>query len=206
MVIRNSGPVVPNFYKGWGLLSVSSPEHSCPSADGFAEMPVASTELGFALNGTLHARSLSNARCPVRRTERVRQMVSGPLESTDLQQRAEGGWKLVAIEWEREVESADDELLTEIPFGLRIAPGTQGLEQNPAEREILLQLMELIVQEGSYAHIADEINRRGLRTRQGEKWTPVSVFEMLPRLIEVGPQLFESAEWQKRRQHIAQER
>jgi hypothetical protein len=133
-------------------------------------------------------------------------MVSGPLESTDLQERTEGGWKLVAIEWEREVESADDELLTEIPFGLRIAPGTQGLEQNPAEREILLQLMELIVQEGSYAHIADEINRRGLRTRQGEKWTPVSVFEMLPRLIEVGPQLFESAEWQKRRQHIAQER
>ncbi len=111
----------------------------------------------------------------------------------------------MAVEWEREVESADDQLLTEVPFGLRISPGTQGLEQNPAEREILLQLMELIVQEGSYAHIADEINRRGLRTRQGEKWTPVSVFEMLPRLIEVGPQLFQSEDWQKRRQHIAQE-
>jgi hypothetical protein len=63
--------------------------------------------------------------------------------------------------------------------------------------------MELIVQEGSYAHIADEINRRGLRTREGEKWTPLSVFEMLPRLIEVGPQLFQSAEWRNRRQHIA---
>lgn len=141
----------------------------------------------------------------MRRTERVRQMVSGPLESTDLQQRTEDGWKLVAIEWERDVESADDRLLTEVPYGLRIAPETQRLEQNPAERDILLQLMELIVQEGSYAHIADEINRRGLRTRQGEKWTPVSVFEMLPRLIEVGPQLFESEEWQRRRQHIAQE-
>lgn len=141
----------------------------------------------------------------MRRTERVRQMVSGPLESTDLQQRTEDGWKLVAIEWERDVESADDRLLTEVPYGLRIAPETQRLEQNPAERDILLQLMELIVQEGSYAHIADEINRRGLRTRQGEKWTPVSVFEMLPRLIEVGRQLFESEEWQRRRQHIAQE-
>lgn len=141
----------------------------------------------------------------MRRTERVRQMVSGPLESTDLQQRTEDGWKLVAIEWERDVESADDRLLTEVPYGLRIAPETQRLEQNPAERDILLQLMELIVQEGSYAHIADEINRRGLRTRQGEKWTAVSVFEMLPRLIEVGPQLFESEEWQRRRQHIAQE-
>lgn len=112
---------------------------------------------------------------------------------------------MVAIEWEREVESADDQLLTEIPFGLRLASETLGLEENPAERDILLQLMELIVQEGSYAHIADEINRRGFRTREGEKWTPVSVFEMLPRLIEVGPQLFKSEEWQKRRQYVAQE-
>jgi hypothetical protein len=96
-------------------------------------------------------------------------------------------------------------LLAEVPFGLRIAPEAERLEQNPAEREILLQLMELMVQEGSYAHIADEINRRGFRTRQGEKWTQVSVFEMLPRLIEVGPQLLHSEEWQKRRQLIAKQ-
>jgi hypothetical protein len=138
----------------------------------------------------------------VKRTERVREVVYGPLKSADLQQRSEEGWKLVAIEWEREVETAAGQLLAEVPFGLQIAPETQRLEQNPAEREILLQLMELIVEEGSYAHIADEINSRGFRTRQGEKWTAVSVFEMLPRLIEVGPQLFQSAEWQKRRHHI----
>jgi hypothetical protein len=141
----------------------------------------------------------------LKRTERARQVVSGAMESIDLQQRRDEGWKLVAIEWEREVETADDQLLAEVPYGLRIAPETQRLEQDPVEREILLQLMELIVQEGSYAHIADEINRRGFHTRQGAKWTPVSVFEMLPRLIEVGPQLFQSADWQKRRQHIAKE-
>ena len=87
-----------------------------------------------------------------------------------------------------------------MPFGLRIVPETQRLEENPAEREILVQMMELIVQEGSYARIADEINRRGFRTRQGTKWSPVSVFEMLPRLIEVGPHVFQTSEWQKRRQ------
>lgn len=141
----------------------------------------------------------------MKRTERVRQVVHGPLQSTDLEQRTEEGWKLVAIEWEREVETAAGQLLAEVPFGLQIVPETQRLEQNPAERDILLQLMELIVEEGSYAHIADEINRRGFRTRQGEKWTAVSVFEMLPRLIEVGPQLFQSAEWQKRRQQIPKE-
>jgi Recombinase len=127
------------------------------------------------------------------------------MESIDLQQRTDEGWKLVAIEWEREVETADNPLLAEVPFGLRISPVNQRLEQDPTEREILLQLMELMVQEGSYAHIADEINRRGFRTRQGTRWTQVSVFEMLPRLIEVGPQLFQSAEWQKRSQEIPKE-
>jgi Recombinase len=141
----------------------------------------------------------------VKRTERVRQVLSGALESADLQQRTGQGWKLVAIEWEREVETPDDQLSAELPFGLQIAPETQRLQENPAEREILFELMELIIQEGSYAHVADEINRRGFRTRQGAKWTPVSVFEMLPRLIEVGPQLFKSAEWQQRRQQIPKE-
>lgn len=144
-------------------------------------------------------------RCPLKRIERVRQAVSGPLEATDVQQRTAQGWKLVAMEWEREVESADDALLAEVPFGLQIAPDTQRLEQNPAEREILFELMELIIQEGSYAQIAEEINRRGFRTRQGSKWTPVSVFEMLPRLIEVGPQLLKSGEWQERRQAVSEE-
>jgi hypothetical protein len=141
----------------------------------------------------------------LKRIERVRQVVSGPLESADLQRRTDEGWKLVAIEWERDVETAAHQLAAEVPFGLRIAAETQRLEENPAEREILLQLLELIVQESSYAHVADEINHRGFRTRQGANWTPVSVFEMLPRLVEVAPKLFQSAEWQKRRQHTPKE-
>lgn len=138
----------------------------------------------------------------MKKTERVRQMVSGSLGPADLQQQAEKGWKLVAIEWEREVEIAEEQLPGDVPFGLRVASDSQRLEENPEEREILFHLMELIVQEGSYARIADEINLRGFRTRQGAKWTPVSIFEMLPRLIEVGPQVFHSSEWQKRRQSL----
>jgi len=138
----------------------------------------------------------------MKKTERVRQVVSGSLGEEDLKQQAEKGWKLVAVEWEREVEVEEGAwaLQGDVPYGLQIAPQTQRLEENPAEREILVQLLELLVQEGSYARIADEINRRGFRTRQGARWTAVSVFEMLPRLIEVGPHVFRSAEWQKRRQ------
>jgi recombinase len=136
--------------------------------------------------------------------ERMRQVVSGPLEAADLKEQSEKGWKLVAIEWEREVETAEDRLPAEVPFGLKISAGTQQLETNPAEREILLQMMDLLVQEGSYSRIADEINRRGFRTREGMRWTSVSVFEMVPRLIEVAPHVFRSSEWQNRRQQLAQ--
>lgn len=136
------------------------------------------------------------------KTERVRQAVSGPLQPEEFKQQTEKGWKLVALEWEREVETADDQLPAEIPFGLKLASDNQKLETNPIEREVLVQMMELMVEEGSYARIAEEINRRGFRTRQGERWTPVSVFELVPRLIEVGPHVLRSAEWQKRRQQM----
>jgi len=137
----------------------------------------------------------------MKKTERVRQLVSAPPTDEDLKHQTDKGWKLVAIEWEREVETSESQLPSQVPFGLRIEPETQSLEENPEEREILVQLMELLVQEGSYARIADEINRRGYRTRQGTPWSPISVFEMLPRLIEVGPYLFRSSDWEKRRQH-----
>ena len=133
------------------------------------------------------------------KTERLRQAVAGTVSEADLKKQAENGWKLVALEWEREVERAEEPLPVEVPFGLRIAP-EKGLEEDPRERETLFQMMELIVQEGSYSRIADELNRRGYRTRQGVRWTPVSVFEMLPRLIEVGPHLFRSPEWEERKQ------
>ena len=138
----------------------------------------------------------------MKKTERMRQVVSGPVAEADLQQRTEQGWKLVALEWERQVEAAGEHLPVEVPFGLRVSPDTQRLEESPEERETLVQMMELIVQEGSYSRIANELNLRGCRTREGTRWTPVSVFEMLPRLIEVGPHLFRSAEWEKRRQQV----
>jgi hypothetical protein len=136
----------------------------------------------------------------MKKTERVRQVVSAPPTDADLREQSTKGWKLVAVEWEREVDLADSQLPGDVPFGLQIAADTQSLEENPTEQEVLVQLMELLVQEGSYAHVADEINRRGYRTRQGTAWSPVSVFEMLPRLIEVGPYLFRSTEWKKRRE------
>ena len=139
----------------------------------------------------------------MKKIERMRQAVSGPLGADDFKQQADKGWKVVAVEWEREVDAAEDALPGDVPYGLQVAPEGERLEENPHEREIILQLLELLVQEDSYSRIAQEINRRGFRTRDGSPWTPISVFEMLPRLIEVGPHVFRSVEWQERRHTMA---
>jgi hypothetical protein len=138
--------------------------------------------------------------------ERVRQDVSASFGPDDLRRQSEQGWKLVAVEWERELpeEAPEPSVAGEVPFGLQVANDPPPrLEENPAEREVLFLIMELTIQDGPYSAIADELNRRGYRTRQGLKWTPISVFQMLPRLIEVGPRIFATEEWQQRRQRLA---
>lgn len=134
--------------------------------------------------------------------ERIHQEVPASFGSDDIARRVEQGWKLVAVVWERELAEPDIKA-EQVPFGLQIASDATHLEENPTEQEILRLMMELTVQDGPYSAIAEELNQRGYRTREGMKWTPVSVFQMLPRLIEVGPRIFASHEWQRRREHFA---
>jgi hypothetical protein len=139
------------------------------------------------------------------KVERIRELVTGSVDLEYVRQKTEAGWKLVALEWRRELPGDELEqpvIVEEIPYGLRVAGDCSRLEEDPDEREILVQMMELIVQDYSITLVASELNKRGLRTRSGSMWTPVSVFNMLPRLIEVGPQIFTSDEWDKRRQHL----
>ena len=140
------------------------------------------------------------------KVERIRQVLSSPFGAEDLQTQTEQGWRIVAIEWEREIPEIGAEAVSagaeEPPFGLRVSEETNQLEVNPTEREALFTMMELTVEEGPYSRIAEELNRRGFRTRQGRRWSPISVFQMLPRLIEVGPRIFSTDEWQERRKKL----
>ncbi len=133
------------------------------------------------------------------KVERMRQEMPQSISPDDLARQAEQGWKLVAVEWERELpESEQAARAEEIPFGLQISQDASRLEENPHEQEVLQLMMELTVHDGPYSAIADELNRRGYRTRDGFRWTAISVFQMLPRLIEVGPKIFATREWQQR--------
>jgi Recombinase len=137
--------------------------------------------------------------------ERIREVVTGSVDLEYMKTKTEAGWKLVALEWRREIEGDEKQeavMVEEIPYGLRVASDCSRLEEDPDERGVLIQMMELIVQDYSVSLVAAELNKKGLRTRSGAYWTPVSVFNMLPRLIEVGPRIFSSDEWEARRDRL----
>jgi Recombinase len=138
--------------------------------------------------------------------ERIREAFDGPLQLEYLRERERAGWKLVAVEWERESEEAEPKEtphLEETPFGSRVAGDCERLEDNPAEMQFLLSMMELIIQDISLTKVAEELNSKGFRTRRGTEWGPVAVFNMLPRLIELTPRIFASEEWVERRKHLS---
>jgi hypothetical protein len=138
------------------------------------------------------------------RVERMRELLSGTLDMEHVKEKTASGWRLVALEWRRQIsgEGPDPETGEDVPYGLRVSADCLGLEEDPMEKQALMLMMEFLVQDRPFSSVAYELNQRDFRTRQGKLWTPVSVFNMLPRLIEVGPQMFSSAEWETRRQNF----
>ena len=137
--------------------------------------------------------------------ERVREALSTAPSPDYWKQRSDAGWKLVAVEWSREAPGEPSSgFREEVPFGMQVAGDCHELEENPDERQVLVLIMEMIVQDLQLSRVADELNRQGHRTRGGGKWGPNAVFNLLPRLIEVGPRMFSSEEWVARRQHLFQ--
>jgi hypothetical protein len=131
--------------------------------------------------------------------ERIRQVLTEPVDWEQVKSYQKEGWRVAAIDWEREGTGPKSAEAEPPPYGLRVAEDCRRLEENPEERELLVSMMELMIQDGPYSFVAEELNRRGYVTRIGTKWNAVAVFEMLPRLIEVGPKIFSSAEWHERR-------
>jgi hypothetical protein len=142
--------------------------------------------------------------------ERIRDVISGPFAPSLIQQRTAAGWQLVSIEWRRELPGSEapteGAYQEEIPYGLRISDDCQRLEFDPRERQVLTQMMDLVVQDFPFSSIASDLNEKGFRTRDGRPWNQVSVFEMVPRLIEVGPGMFSSEEWAARRSRVSSEK
>ena len=136
--------------------------------------------------------------------EQERQVVSEWPAIEELVERRAQGWRLTAIEWERETAAPEvaigqRQAAIEIPYGLRVTGGHH-LEDDPRERQVLMMLLNSIVDDRPLSHAAADLNRAGFTTRDGEPWTPAEAFKLLPRLIEAGPAIFASPDWIEQRE------
>lgn len=129
------------------------------------------------------------------RLERLREVVAGgELSEAYLQERQGQGWTLAAVEWEREASSQEPtaepgQLRQAIPYGLQISADCLHLEENPIEKAAMDLMLDLICEDKSISEIAAELNRKSFRSRSGAEWTRAMVFNLLPRLIEVAPEI-----------------
>ena len=139
--------------------------------------------------------------------ERIRDVISGPFSPEVIRQRTTAGWQLVSLEWRRELPESETPtegaFSEDIPYGLRISDDCQRLEVDPTENRVLMLMMELLVQDFPYSSIVSDLNEKGFRMRNGRPWSRVAVFNMTPRLIEVGPRLFSTEEWKRLRQRFS---
>jgi hypothetical protein len=114
-------------------------------------------------------------------------------------------WKLVALEWERTgTEPGGNQAIwvEEIPYGLQISSNGMRLVENPNETKVIVAALDMIVQDSPLSRLAIELNREGYRTREGKEWTVTVLFNLLPRMIEVGPRIFSSEQWLARRARL----
>jgi hypothetical protein len=136
------------------------------------------------------------------RTERFREPVSVLPDHGELERRAAAGWRPVAVEWERTLEPGAAMAVlesTEIPYGLRAEKSGDRLVQDEREVEAMMTMLDLLVQDLPLSEVAAELARRGFAMRNGSPWTQTAVFQLLPRLVEVGPSIYSSAQWSELR-------
>jgi hypothetical protein len=142
------------------------------------------------------------------RKEKLRESMTTMPTLEHLTTRIQAGWKLVAIEWERETETAaaepphSESPAEDIPYGLRVSDDCSGLVESQSERQVVITALDMIVDDQPLSRVADELNRRGHTTREGQPWTPTVLFTLLPRMIEIGPRIFTSSDWSTRKQRL----
>ena len=91
------------------------------------------------------------------RIERMREVLAGRLTKAELDKRAADGWDAVAVVWQREVADGRPvpaNITEPVPYGLKISEDCVALEQDIQEKEALIVMLEMIIQEKPLTEIA----------------------------------------------------
>ena len=131
-----------------------------------------------------------------------REPVSALPTAETLEKKRKEGWRIAAIEWEREGVREAAEGRRPIPYGLRISTDCQHLEVDPVEKEVVATIIAMIAGDHPLSRIAAELNQRGSRTRSRSEWTQLRIFQMLPRVIELGPEILSQKEWSESKKRL----
>ena len=139
--------------------------------------------------------------------ERIREEFASAPRPEYLKSKMAEGWRPVAIEWVRHAKDAGTGLAPkglkkEVPYGLKVSEDCLYLEEEPNEKAALKLMLALIAGDHPLSKIASELNRQGLHKRSGDPWSQVDVFNILPRLIEVAPEILTSDEWSTSKDRI----
>ncbi len=129
--------------------------------------------------------------------DRFREHPPNPIDAAYLEERAAQGLVAVEIVWEKqETRAPVPPPRLAVPYGWRAVPGAQFLEEDQDETAILRLMLDRLIDDQPFWKVAEELNAHGRRTRGGEAWSQVAIFELLPRLVEMAPALFRAPSWQ----------
>lgn len=96
--------------------------------------------------------------------ERMRDIVSEPFSPDVIRQRTAAGWRMVAIEWRRELPNAEapaeNEFDEDVPYGLRVSGDCKRLEADPIEHQVLMLMIDLVTQDFSYAEVVARLTKK----------------------------------------------
>jgi hypothetical protein len=132
------------------------------------------------------------------RTTRIRDRVTAVPAADYFKTRLDEGWRPVAVEWERTSDNGEETWLEDVPYGFRIAEDGQHLAAEPHEQRVLRTILAALIEEKSFIDIARELNQQGHLTRDGSAWNETAVHDLLPRVVESAPRIYELAEWRSR--------
>ncbi|MDE3166640.1 MAG: hypothetical protein KGN36_12615, partial [Acidobacteriota bacterium] len=114
------------------------------------------------------------------RMDRIRETMTALPALEYLAARVAEGWRLAALEWEREAAAApapaEGPAAEAIPYGLRVADDCSSLVEDSGERRIIIAALDMIVDDRPLSQVAAELNRCGFTTRDGAPWTPTAIF------------------------------
>jgi len=133
------------------------------------------------------------------RRQWIRDDLNSPPGSDYFLSRMASGWRLVAVEWVREsAEEGTFASLEDVPFGMRVAPDCHHLVHDPDEERTLEAIIALMIEGKAFSVIAADLNQQGLKTRAGEPWSEIALFQLVPRIVEIAPHIFSGKEWTPR--------